>query len=346
MEDRRKNSLICKLFGHKKNNGYYEEEDGWSEIYRVYLFCGRCNRYITFKLQYPHSSYRQIRGMREMDKDEKLEFDKAISKKKKYKEKWYRAIDIHNAILVALVIFTVLMVGFVFFFRFVTPAGAESPLPEYKNYVNDFTEKTVSQEFLDKENAKLKAYDEKTSNQIAVAIIDTTKPLTIEEYSIKLAEKWKPGTEKKDNGILMTFAMNDRKMRIEVGYGLEGDVTDLESKIIIDDHITPLFKEKRYEEGIDAGIDQLILSIATDSAALAQQDGNLPPEAIVVLIIVGIIILIVILVAIADSPYTPLGGSGSWGISTGWGSSDSSDSDGFGGFGGGSFGGGGASGGW
>lgn len=215
--------------------------------------------------------------------------------------------------------------------------------PDYKDYVNDFTGKTVSKEFLDTQNKKLKEYDEKTTNQIAVAIIDSTGDEEIEQYSIHLAEKWKPGQKGKDNGILMTFAMNDRKMRIEVGRGLEGDVTDLESKIIIDDHIVPHFKQNNYEKGIEAGIDQVILSIATDAAALAQTQSSDTSSGVVIAIVIIILVVFVILLVIAESPYTPLGGSGSWGISKTWGSSSSSGGTKFGG---GSFSGGGSSGGW
>lgn len=355
MKDRRKNSLFCKILGHKTNKGFAQHaEGGWSEQYQVYCFCDRCNRYITFKLEYPGKSYKKIWGMREMEMLEKDKLDEWLKEKDdefveslSESKRWsISKISIPKE-LVPLTFMCIAV--FVFFFVTALKVFGAEKLPDYKNYVNDFTGKTVSQTFLDKENAKLKAYDEKTSNQIAVAIIDSTEPLSIEEYSIDLAEKWKPGTEKEDNGVLMTFAMEDRKMRIEVGMGLEGEITDLEAKRIIEDHITPLFKEKRYEEGISQGIDQVILSIATDTAKLVQgTDNNLPPEAIVLLVILGVVLLVVIIIAIADSPYTPLGGSGSWGISTAWGDSSdsSSDSDGFGGFGGGGFSGGGASGGW
>ncbi len=223
--------------------------------------------------------------------------------------------------------------------------------PQYKNYVNDFAN-VISNDTEKKLNAKLKEYDDKTSNQIAVATITSLEGEEIENYSIHLAEQWAPGTKEKDNGIIMLFAMNDRKMRIEVGQGLEGDVTDIESKHILDDIIRPEFKSENYDAGITKGIDAVILSIATDSAALAQTNDEVGFTFIAIILIV--ILLITVLVIIAESPYTPIGGQGDWGItstyhSTGGSffSSGNGDSDSDGpSFGGGGFSGGGSSSSW
>lgn len=104
---------------------------------------------------------------------------------------------------------------------------------------------------------RLEYYENKTGNQMVVCFIDTTNYDTIEEYSIRLAEKWKIGYKGKDNGIIMLFAMQDRKMRIEVGYGLEGSLTDLESKLLIEKVLVPHFRNSEYYEGIIKAIDYI-----------------------------------------------------------------------------------------
>lgn len=211
--------------------------------------------------------------------------------------------------------------------------------PNYTSYVNDYTN-TLSQDFINKQNLKIKAFEAKTTDQIAIAVIETTDGESIEDYSIHLADKWQPGQKGKDNGVLMLFAMKDRTMRIEVGRGLEGDLTDLKSKQILDDVIKPEFKAGKYEVGIEKGIDSVILAISSPSAAIVDPVTESGGGSAAVAIIIIIIIIIIIFIAI--SPWTPLGGEGSWGISTGWGSSDSDS----GSFGGGSFSGGGASSRW
>jgi len=225
-------------------------------------------------------------------------------------------------------------------FIFVGVVNAVS-YPSYTNYVNDFTN-TLSRGFIDKENTKLKEYDNKTTNQIAVALIDSTEGDSIENYSIHLADQWKPGQKGKDNGVLMLFAMKDKTMRIEVGRGLEGEITDLKSKETLDKVIKPEFKAGNYEEGIDKGINSLILVIASPSASIFSTSSTNKDIAEAIIII---FIIIFILLLIAASPITPLGGEGTWGITSVWSDSDSSSGSGSS-FGGGSFSGGGSSGGW
>jgi len=95
-------------------------------------------------------------------------------------------------------------------------------------------------------------------SQIAVLIVPTTEPETIEQYSIRVAEAWKIGRKKVDDGALLVVAKNDRKLRIEVGYGLEGALNDVTSKRIIDEIITPKFKSGDFAGGISAGVERII----------------------------------------------------------------------------------------
>jgi uncharacterized protein len=95
-------------------------------------------------------------------------------------------------------------------------------------------------------------------SQIAVLIVPTTEPETIEQYSIRVAEAWKIGRKKIDDGALLVIAKNDRHLRIEVGYGLEGALTDVTTKRIIDEDITPKFKAGDFAGGVAAGVNRMI----------------------------------------------------------------------------------------
>ncbi|HPN95263.1 MAG TPA: TPM domain-containing protein, partial [bacterium] len=119
-------------------------------------------------------------------------------------------------------------------------------------YVNDFAGVMDPAARSRLENM-LAALDERTSAQIAVAVVDTIGDSYIEEYAVKMFERWGVGQKGKDNGVLLVVAMSERKIRIEVGYGLEGAVTDAESKFIIDEIIAPPFKQGDYSGGISAG---------------------------------------------------------------------------------------------
>jgi uncharacterized protein len=107
-------------------------------------------------------------------------------------------------------------------------------------------------------NATLKDFETRKGSQIAVLIVPTTAPESIEQFSIRVAEAWKIGRKKVDDGAILLVAKDDRKLRIEVGYGLEGALTDATSKRIIDEIITPRFKAGDFAGGIAAGVDRII----------------------------------------------------------------------------------------
>src|SRR5258706_11241190 len=104
---------------------------------------------------------------------------------------------------------------------------------------------------------KLDAFSDTTSNQIAVVIIPTLNDVPIEDYAVKLFRDWGIGGSKHNNGVLLLVAANDHKIRIEVGYGLEGAITDVMSKDIIENDLTPNFKEGNYYRGLDEAINSL-----------------------------------------------------------------------------------------
>jgi uncharacterized protein len=104
----------------------------------------------------------------------------------------------------------------------------------------------------------LKDFEARKGSQIAVLIVPTTDQETIEQFSIRVAEAWKIGRKKIDDGALLVIAKNDRHLRIEVGYGLEGALTDATTKRIIDEEITPKFKTGDFAGGVSAGVNRMI----------------------------------------------------------------------------------------
>ena len=135
--------------------------------------------------------------------------------------------------------------------------GALVEIPELKTRVTDLTQTLSSAEQAQLEQ-KLAAFEQKKGSQIALLIIPTTQPEDIAQYSIRVTDAWKLGREKVDDGVLVLIAKDDRKMRIEVGYGLEGPIPDLTAKRVISEFISPKFKQGDFYGGLDAGIDKLI----------------------------------------------------------------------------------------
>jgi uncharacterized protein len=105
---------------------------------------------------------------------------------------------------------------------------------------------------------KLKDLEARKGSQVAVLIVPTTQPESIEQFSIRVAEAWKIGRKKVDDGALLVIAKNDHKLRIEVGYGLEGALTDVTARRIIDEIITPRFRTGDFAGGISDGVDRII----------------------------------------------------------------------------------------
>jgi uncharacterized protein len=104
----------------------------------------------------------------------------------------------------------------------------------------------------------LKDFEARKGSQVAVLIVPTTQPETIEQYSLRVAEAWKIGRKKIDDGAILVVAKDDRKLRIEVGYGLEGALTDVTAKRIIDEVITPKFRSGDFAGGISDGVNRIL----------------------------------------------------------------------------------------
>jgi uncharacterized protein len=209
--------------------------------------------------------------------------------------------------------------------------------------------------------AKSKALEDKSGIQLVVATVKSLQGSDIETYANELARFWKLGEAKKNNGVLLLVAPTEHKVRIEVGYGLEGTLTDALSSVIIASAILPRFKANDYSGGIERGVDGIISVLSGDAAEWQPKpsvrndkaegiDGLLP-----LLFTLFLIFFVWYLIRNAGGGRPPGPGSrsgpiifpGGWGGSSDWGGGGGGGGFG-GGFsgGGGSFGGGGASGSW
>ncbi len=136
-------------------------------------------------------------------------------------------------------------------------ARAEVPVPPLQARVTDLTG-TLSAQQKSELESKLAAYEARRGSQMAVLLVPTTRPEEIEQYSIRVAEAWKIGRKGVDDGIILVVAKDDRRLRIEVGYGLEGVIPDSLARRVIDERIVPRFREGDFYGGVRDGVDQLI----------------------------------------------------------------------------------------
>jgi len=236
---------------------------------------------------------------------------------------------------------------------------AQSPPPTPAHYFNDYAG-VVAPDVAARLDQKLKAFDDQTSSQIVVAVFPELPSPSLEDFTVRAAQAWRVGRAKLSNGAVLFVFVKDRKMRIETGYGLEGALPDATAHRIIEERITPAFRNNDYAGGLEAGIDAMMAATrgeytASPAPARGQPSGGFGSSFFLVLLVLFIVI------AMSRSgrrgrTYGRRGyyGGGPWwwggggfggggfggGSSGGWG--------GGGGFsgGGGSFGGGGASGSW
>jgi hypothetical protein len=206
--------------------------------------------------------------------------------------------------------------------------------------------KTLSNEDVSRISNLINAERQKKSFQIGVLMIPTLgSDDSLEEYSLKVARQWGIGDKKKSNGVLLLIAKNDRKMRIEVGNGMEGLLTDARASQIIRNTITPKFRSGDYTGGVEAGVKRIIDAAEGKDQSVDSED----MESIISLIFIIVLIFIVVIIATRKGSRSGKRRSNRWwwigGIGSG-GSSNSSGSSSGGSFGGGGFSGGGASGGW
>ncbi|MBN2097015.1 MAG: TPM domain-containing protein [Candidatus Omnitrophica bacterium] len=241
----------------------------------------------------------------------------------------------------------------------ITVAAQEAGFPAPRGYINDFAN-LISPEDAQTLNALAQALEQKTSAEIAIVTLKTTKPYDIQDYSVRLFEQWKIGKAGKDNGVLLLVAIEDKKVWITTGYGLEGAIPDAQASKIYRNIIVPYFKQDEFSKGILAGAISLVdlaakeynVTIA-DLPALNQQYVQAVEKTPLARFIEGLLTLLFFIFFFGFRfglfSFLLFGSGrrrgGSWyggglsGTSGGFGG-------GFGGFGGGFTGGGGAGGGW
>jgi uncharacterized protein len=242
-----------------------------------------------------------------------------------------------------------------------TRAQIEKVLPAQPNpprLVTDLTG-TLSADQQQALERKLVAYDDSTSNQIAVVIIPTTGDYDISEFSFALGRKWGIGNKKNNNGVLLLVAKNDRKVFIAPGYGLEGAIPDITAKQIIETEVVPNFKSNDFYRGIEYGTDAIMDAARGEYKAPAgYADRGKGGGGVPVILIVFLVIFVLWIISrrgggggsfmsrrgYRNFPGPVIFPSGGW--SGGGGGFGGGGCGGFGGFGGGSFGGGGAGGSW
>jgi uncharacterized protein len=176
-------------------------------------------------------------------------------------------------------------------------ALADVAVPPLTGRVVDKTA-TLSSSDIASLDQTLKDFEARKGSQVAVLVVPTTQPETIEQYSLRVAEAWKIGRKKIDDGAILVVAKDDHKLRIEVGYGLEGALTDVTAKRIIDEVITPKFRNSDFGGGISDGVNRILRVIDGEplpAPAPRQQQNTgllsnidpLNPFLIVAVIVVG-----------------------------------------------------------
>jgi uncharacterized protein len=172
---------------------------------------------------------------------------------------------------------------------------AEVPVPPLKSPVTDLTN-TLSAAQTAALEQKLLAFEKRKGSQVFVLIVPTTQPEAIEQYAIRVADAWKPGRKGVDDGALLVVAKDDRTLRIDTRYGLEGVLNDAMSKRIVDDIIVPRFRAGDFAGGIDSGVDWMIKLIDGEQlpAPVARQPvpgdmGNLQS-----VFVIGFILVVVV----------------------------------------------------
>lgn len=213
--------------------------------------------------------------------------------------------------------------------------------PPLERPIIDQTE-SLANEDIDRIAQLINAERQKKSFQIGVLMIPTLgSDDSLEEYSLKVARQWGIGDKKKSNGVLLLIAKNDRKMRIEVGNGMESSLTDARASQIIRNTIAPKFRSGDYAGGVEAGVKRIIDAAEGRNLSDSDMDG----ESIVSMLFIVIFITIIVIAILKGN-----GSNGRrrryWWLAGGSDSGSSGNSSSGGSFGGGGFSGGGASGGW
>jgi len=278
--------------------------------------------------------------------------------KMNYLMRLYSDRKIHDYIFYAAVLFILIIPAVIY-----AQAFPERPSPP--RLVNDYTN-TLNPEEAGALERKLVEFDNATSTQIVIVILDSLDGYPIGDYTIKLGEEWGVGQKEKNNGVVLLAAMKDREVFIATGYGLEGVIPDALAKRIIEYDIKPYFKQARYYEGLNRATDSMIALAKGEYTADRHSKPGVPfyfriPWFFIIFFIIFLIIIagrarrIQGIAANNNLPFwmalllSTMGSRhqrGKWDDFSSGGGGIGGGGGGFGGFGGGSFGGGGAGGNW
>lgn len=151
------------------------------------------------------------------------------------------------------------------------------PVPPLQGRVTDLTGTLTTQQSAAIEQS-LRAFEDRKGTQIAVLIVSTTRPEAIEPFALRVAEQWKLGRRKVDDGALLVVAKNDRAVRLEVGYGIEGALNDATARRIIAEVITPRFRQDDFYGGIAAGVEQMVRVLDGESLPAPTRRGTSPGD--------------------------------------------------------------------
>lgn len=170
-------------------------------------------------------------------------------------------------------------------------AWAQIAVPELTRRVTDLTATLSADQVATLEN-KLAAFEAQKGSQIAVLMVSTTAGEDIAQFGIRIAEQWKIGREKADDGVILIVAKDDRDMRLEVGYGLEGAIPDAVARRVIAEVIAPRFRDGSYAAGIDAGVDQLMRLIEGEALPPPESavDSKSSGESLVLILVLGFVL--------------------------------------------------------
>jgi uncharacterized protein len=203
-----------------------------------------------------------------------------------------------------------------FLLLFALAAWAQVAVPDLSRRVTDLTA-TLSAQQVAELDARLAALETRKGSQIAVLIVPTLEGEDIAQYGIRVADKWKIGRGKIDDGAILIVAKNDRKLRIEVGYGLEGAIPDAIAKRVIAETITPYFKAGDFYGGISAGVGQLEKLIDGEPLpAPARQDTPGATDSLLTLLVIGFVIGNVLVPMLGRGTASGVAGLGTAGL--GW----------------------------
>ena len=191
------------------------------------------------------------------------------------------------------------MKKFLFVFLFVLFLPAITALPQPEGFVNDFAD-MLSPEEENSLEALIGALEKETTAEIAIVIIPSLEGSSREEYAVELFEQWGIGKEETDNGLLILVALKEQKWKIEVGYGLEGVITDARAGRVARNYIVPNFREGNYFQGLQQATVQFAGLIKQDPSVIAEYTSRVPPKYN--FLVLGIYILLAFAIIGASFP--------------------------------------------